>query len=275
MSNKTHTVSIVNFLCSDTVEERSTEYPDTYCKNFIHLHTRMMKNLDMSILWLLRSQINAPFNGRRAHCLDHKKNPQCKCCTGYYAFNCILVVLIEPRNKIFSAPKDGIYKECCIPAQPYMDGYDHDIYPTLTSKDRDHTPIRTRAGIHCGIGNCRKEKHVQRRHKHECAVQHFCLVGYHQLKLWRWRTGTNYKPDEDDLYDTWIKSSYLETTMAATYEGYHAFTAPTWLGPKEPDQLTACNTVESERVLFAPRSMQKERPGILHESDSCAKKHRT
>ena len=36
MSNKTHTVSIVNFLCSDTVEERSTEYPDTYCVIKIH-----------------------------------------------------------------------------------------------------------------------------------------------------------------------------------------------------------------------------------------------
>ena len=48
MSIRTHTKSIVDFLCSDTVEERSTECPrhQLYDKNFIHLHTRMMKNLE-------------------------------------------------------------------------------------------------------------------------------------------------------------------------------------------------------------------------------------
>ena len=42
-----HTASVVNFLYSDTVEERSGEYPDPYYdKNFILLLTRMMKNLE-------------------------------------------------------------------------------------------------------------------------------------------------------------------------------------------------------------------------------------
>ena len=36
--------------------------------------------------------------------------------------------------------------------------------------------------------------------------------------------------------------------MTATHKGYHAFTVPTRLGAKEPDQLTTCNAVESERV---------------------------
>ena len=109
------------------------------------------------------------------------KKPQRKsrCCTGCYATTYILVVLIETRNKNIFSPEIDIYNEGCIPAQPYVDGYDHE-YPTLTSKDKDHTPIRTRVGIHCGIGNRRKEKHVQRRHKHEYAVQYFCL-GYHQF----------------------------------------------------------------------------------------------
>ena len=37
--------------------------------------------------------------------------------------------------------------------------------------------------------------------------------------------------------------------MTATHQGYHAFTAPKWLGAKEPDHLTTCNTVESERCV--------------------------
>ena len=46
--------------------------------------------------------------------------------------------------------------------------------------------------------------------------------------------------------------------MTATHEGYHAFTAPTRLGAKEPDHLTTCNAVESERKLFAHRSNHTE-----------------
>ena len=50
----------------------------------------------------------------------------------------------------------------------------------------------------------------------------------------------------------------MEMTMTATYKGYYASTAPTCLRVKEPDHLTTCNTVESERVMFAQRStMQK------------------
>ena len=47
MSIRMHTRSIDNFLCSETVERRSVEYTDTdNVRNFIHLHTRMMKNLE-------------------------------------------------------------------------------------------------------------------------------------------------------------------------------------------------------------------------------------
>ena len=31
-------------------------------------------------------------------------------------------------------------------AQPYVDFKTHDIYPTFTSKRKDHLPVRTRAG---------------------------------------------------------------------------------------------------------------------------------
>ena len=64
--------------------------------------------------------------------------------------------------------------------------------------------------------------------------------------------------------------------MTATHEGYHAFTAPTWLVTKEPDHLTTCNTVESERVLFSIQNQScREQPEFLHENDSRAKKHET
>ena len=47
MSIRMHTKSIVKLLFSDTVEEHSAECPDTIyvILNFIHLHTRIMKNL--------------------------------------------------------------------------------------------------------------------------------------------------------------------------------------------------------------------------------------
>ena len=62
--------------------------------------------------------------------------------------------------------------------------------------------------------------------------------------------------------------------MTATYEGHHSFTAPTWLGAKEPGHLTTCNTVESENGLFVQEVNHAEkRPEILHERDNCAKKH--
>ena len=58
MSIRMHTRSIDNFLCSDTVKECSAECSDkiTVDKNFIHLHTRMMKNLEYVNtlnIWLL------------------------------------------------------------------------------------------------------------------------------------------------------------------------------------------------------------------------------
>ena len=63
--------------------------------------------------------------------------------------------------------------------------------------------------------------------------------------------------------------------MTKTYQGFHAFTAPTWLVAKEPDHLTTCNTVESGRVLFTQCQPCRERPEILHERDTSAKKHST
>lgn len=61
--------------------------------------------------------------------------------------------------------------------------------------------------------------------------------------------------------------------MTTTYEGYSAFTAPIRLGAKEPDHLTTCNTVKSERVLFAQSSTSRKRPETLHERENRAKKH--
>ena len=89
---------------------------------------------------------------------------------------------------------------------------------------------------------------------------------------WRWRTRTNYKPDEDNLHNIWM--SYHPKKWA-THERYHDFTAPTWLGAKEPDHLTTCNTVESKKRLLLKGQPCRKRPEMLHERDSCAKKHRT
>ena len=47
--------------------------------------------------------------------------------------------------------------------------------------------------------------------------------------------------------------------MTSTHEGYHAFTAPTQLVAKEPDHLTPCNTVESERVSFSTQRPTMQR----------------
>ena len=63
--------------------------------------------------------------------------------------------------------------------------------------------------------------------------------------------------------------------MTATHEGYHAFTASTWLVAKEPDHLTTCNTVEPERLLFAQSQPCRIRSENLQEGDSRANKHRT
>ena len=91
--------------------------------------------------------------------------------------------------------------ESYIPAQSYIYVYKIMVYPTLTSERKDHTPIRTRDGKLCGIGNCRKKKHVQRRQKHECAIHCFRLVGLPSIERRRVKR-INYKPDEDDLDDT-------------------------------------------------------------------------
>ena len=61
--------------------------------------------------------------------------------------------------------------------------------------------------------------------------------------------------------------------VTATYEGYLASTSLTCLGAKEPDHLTTCNTMESERMMFAKGQPCGKQPEILHERDSRAKKH--
>ena len=52
-----------------------------------------------------------------------------------------------------------------------------------------------------------------------------------------------------------------QMTMTGTHEVYHACTAPSRLFAQEPDHLTPCNTVESERVLFAQRSTMQKTTG--------------
>ena len=59
--------------------------------------------------------------------------------------------------------------------------------------------------------------------------------------------------------------SSLGMIMTATHKGYHAFTAPTWLVAKEPDNLTTCNTVESERVLFTVNHAENDRKFYIKE----------
>ena len=73
MSIRMHTKSNDNFLCSDTAEGRSAECPDTnyVIRNFIHLHIRMMKNLKYINTLADEKPNNAPFHGKRGHCLDH------------------------------------------------------------------------------------------------------------------------------------------------------------------------------------------------------------
>ena len=67
--------------------------------------------------------------------------------------------------------------EGCIHAQSYVNVFKTMI--DIIKAKKTHTPIRTRTDILCGIGNCRKEKHVQRGQKHKCAVKCFYLVEYH------------------------------------------------------------------------------------------------
>ena len=66
--------------------------------------------------------------------------------------------------------------------------------------------------------------------------------------------------------------------MTSTYEGYYAFTDPTRLGAKQPDHLTTCNAVESEKknaVCSKVNQPSRKRPETLQERDSRAKKHST
>ena len=69
-------------------------------------------------------------------------------------------------------------------------------------------------------------------------------------------------------------SYHLWKQGIGTHEGYHAFTAPTWLVAKEPDQLTTCNAVEPDKewCLLKDQACRKWRK-FLQQSDSRAKKH--
>ena len=74
-------------------------------------------------------------------------------------------------------------------------------------------------------------------------------------------------------YSTSVSSLEI-MAVTATYEGYLASTSLTCLGAKEPDHLTTCNTVESEKSAVCSKACRK-RPEILQERDSRAKKHST
>ena len=65
----------------------------------------------------------------------------------------------------------------------------------------------------------------------------------------------------------------FEIKMTATYEGYHAFTTPTWIVANEPDQLTTCNTMETERVLFAQGSTTKKKDQKLYMNERAVPKN--
>ena len=117
MSIRIYTTRIVNFLCSDTVEERSAVCPDSnYAIKIPYISTLAwwkIWNTVTSLLWLWtwRSWTNTPFNGQRTQCLDHPKHHHVRVASVTMLLNYVLLVLIEPRNKnIFnSAPKYGMY----------------------------------------------------------------------------------------------------------------------------------------------------------------------
>ena len=71
-----------------------------------------------------------------------------------------------------------------------------------------------------------------------------------------------FKPSEDDLHNI-SESSPLEMTANRTHQGCHFFTAPTWLGAKEPDHWTTCNTVEYEGALLLKSQPYKMGPEIF------------
>ena len=82
MSIRMHTKSIVKLLFSDTVEERSAECPDTInvLKKLIHLHTRIMKNLEY-INTLVDERPNKRTHPRSSWILSRSPQiPRCKSC---------------------------------------------------------------------------------------------------------------------------------------------------------------------------------------------------
>ena len=144
------------------------------------------------------------------------------------------------------------------------------IYPTFTSKRKDHLPVRTRAGN----GNWRRKKHVQRRQKHECAVQWVYLVGL---------------PSESIL----IKEDKVEEITSQTKMTcmrYHLWKWVKWQWQGRTKYimlvLLRADCLRKNQTIWPhviPWSLKEccllkgqpcgKRPEILHESDSRAKKH--
>ena len=86
MTIRMYTRSIVNFLCTETVEEHSAEYPDTnYVIDSIHLHTRMMKNLGYINIPVVKKLNKRTL--QQPTCTETRSSKtQCKTCVGYDAF---------------------------------------------------------------------------------------------------------------------------------------------------------------------------------------------
>ena len=117
-----HTASIVNFLFSDTVEERPTECSDTNCaKKIAYISTlAWWKIWNRSILWLLRNRINVPFNGKRAHWLDHPK-PSVRVASVRMLLTSYKWNSLRLEPKYIQLRSTECITEGCLPAQPYVD----------------------------------------------------------------------------------------------------------------------------------------------------------
>ena len=66
---------------------------------------------------------------------------------------------------------------------------------------------------------------------------------------------------DSDIDGNTVQTNIVTLESETCGAAEQALTAPTGLGAKKPDQLTTCNTVESERVLFAQWSTMQKTTG--------------
>ena len=130
--------------------------------------------------------------------------------------NYILLVLLETRTKKIFSP--DIYIE-----RLHTRAILHGWLSYIQHRVKDHTPIRTRAGN----GNGRGKKHVQRCQKHECAVQYFCLEYASSILIEEKERERITSQTKTICMNELSSLEISQMTMTGTYEGYHAFTAPT------------------------------------------------